>query len=808
MIDRKAVRRIDIDPVWLMRIFTVIPVLVIFLLGAGSLWIYFFILSLLPTAQSTVDIPQLKSDVSVVRDRNGVPGILGENEDDLALVLGYVMAQDRLWQMDYLRRASQGKLAEILGSEYLDGDHLTRTLLAGTKEPAVHDERQQRWIRNFVKGVNRYISGHSAKLPVEFSLLEYRPEPFKEQDVLGIFQAMALDSSAAFRVDPVLARILGKLGKKRAFELFPTDPAATHRLVTFGLEGWEPQGLLFSRQMGRGKLNRVPGLRGGCGWAIDGTRTRSGKPMSGCSVYQLLEAPGFWYWARLVAPDFALAGAFVPGLPVAIAGNNSSIGWGAYLAPVDDADLYLESLDSDAPTRYWSVDRWRGLETILHRYRVKGRSSVSKTVMLTERGPLVSEPSKGRALSLRWTGRNGLGVLPAFFALNRARNVDDVKAALKSLSAPCMYIAWADEANNYGVRLAGRVPVRPPDSDGIVPMPGWTAVHDWRGFIPFDDLPSLLNPGSGMAVVADGRPGGEDYSFFTGCYWSDAGRHSRLEQLLGQSQEHYRETFQKIQGDTMSPLARGLTPTILESVGDDKQLNMFEKQAINLLSAWDFRMNKDSPAAAVFGLFYQALVEELFLEPLGEELFRGYVQYHPITSGMVRKIFIDGRKDWLKGGEPKEVVRRSFAKAINRGRDRLGEDLKAWKWGSIHTTVFNHRVTARSKFLELLYHVGPLGMAGAGDTVDMADWSAVYPFHVLKGVSLRHTSDMTQPPQVFGMTSMGVSAHFFSRHYKDQTTPWLKGRTFQDPILSADIRKNGFDRVLFRAVHPKRVTKR
>ncbi|MEJ2719157.1 MAG: penicillin acylase family protein, partial [Deltaproteobacteria bacterium] len=784
------------------------------LAGLGSLWMYFFVVSLLPECKSQVGLAGLNAEVRVVRDSKGVPGILAENEDDAALVLGYVMAQDRLWQMDYLRRAAQGRLAEILGARYLDGDHLMRVVSSGLSNGARLDrlgEKERRWLQRFVRGVNSYISSHSGKLPVEFSWLEYQPEPFSSDDVLRSFLALAWASSPAPRVDPVLTRILGRLGKKRALELFPSDPAASGGMVPADLKGWQPSGILFSRPFDRPNLMRVPGFRGGCMWAVGPAATRNGDPMASCSVYQTLSAPGFWYKARLVAGDSHVSGTFIPGIPVAIVGGNQRVGWGCVSSLADDADLQIERLKGDPPKYYWRVDRWRKLREIKETYRVKGDSSVSRVVRLTETGPLVSEVHDGRALSLRWVAQDGSGFFSAFYALNRARDGHEVRSALRMLVSPALNVVWADADGNVGVQLAGRIPVRPPGSDGIIPLPAWTGVHDWRGFIPFDELPSQTESSPLPPVVADERPGGPTYPFFLSCYWNDNARRQRILELLGQTREHYRETFQKIQGDTVSLLARDLVPQLFKAVRSVRSDHPSRKKAIELLRSWDFHMSRDSAPAAVFALLYQSLIENVFRKSLGDRDYRGFTSYYPLVVRALRKIFVENRSAWLEHAGSKKVLRDSFEKAVERGKSLMGNDPAKWKWGDLHSAVFFHPLTTGSRFLELLYHVGPVPVPGSVETIDFADWAPIHPFRVFEGVSLRYVSEMTQPPELFGISPMGSSGHFFSSHYKDQTVAWSNGRSFRDPIERADIRQMGFNAVVFsptRPSSPKRASHR
>jgi len=786
-----------------MRIFTAIPVVLILIAGAGTLWIYFFVVSLLPDSEALVETPGLIADVRVLRDQNGIPGIIGENEDDVAMVLGYVMAQDRLWQMDYLRKAGQGRLAEILGSDYLEGDHLMRTVRAGKSGEEAKErlgEPERRWLEKFVKGINKYIFAHARKLPVEFSLLDYRPAPFSIDDVTSILAALAWESSIGARINPVFTRLISRLGKDRALQLFPTDPGATAAFVPTDLSRWDPKGILFPRAGSGCIFDRVPGFRGGCAWTVGQARSQSGNPMVACTFYQTLAAPGFWYRARLAAGDFHLSGTFIPGVPVAVAGTNDNLGWGCVPSLVDDADLFVERLDSDTPKSYWRVDRWRKIEEVTEKYRVKGNSVASRVIRMTETGPLVSEVDKGRALSLRWTGRDGLGLFPALYGLNRAHKGAEVKKSLRRLIAPCMNVAWADREADSGIQLAGRVPLRSPISDGIVPMPAWTGLHDWGGFIPFDELPSRTNPSEGYCVAADGRPGGKEYPFFVSCYWYDTDKSARIRELLEETHVHQQESLQRIQCDSFSPLARELVPILLNVLSGNDKKSRSEEEAARILEAWDFQMVGESAGAAAFGLFYQTLVEELFLEPLGESLYAEFTSYPPLPSRVVKRIFVENQTGWLENIKPEVFLWNSFHKSIVRGQSLMGSDPKKWRWGKIHTTEFRHPIAMRSKFLEALYQVGPIPVSGSSDTINFAGWSQVHPFHVTAGTSLRQVIDMTQPPYVAGASPMGTSAHFFSTHYKDQTRTWMGGRSFRDPVETADIRKSGFNTVLFKPV--------
>lgn len=720
------------------------------------------------------------------------------------------MAQDRLWQMDYLRRAGEGSLAEIFGSGYLEADHLMRAVRAGRKTVQPVDRLEgptKVWIERFVQGINRYIVGHAKKLPVEFSLLEYRPDPFSVEDVLSICYALAWHSSRAASVDPLMARILGRLGTERGSGLAPSDPAVFPGLAVADLVGWEPLGILFATLSER-RPPGFPALTGGSLWGVTAGKSRSGKPLLSAMYHQRLMAPGFWYQARLVASDFHLSGVFVPGVPVAFAGTNSYTSWACVPAPVDDADLYIEHVDTEPPSRVWKVDRWRKVTQLREGYRLRGGSTETRTCWLTDTGPLVSDVHRGRAFSLKWIGTDGLGLIPMLYALNRTRGGEEIKQALRLLCAPGMNVLWGDVEGNFGMQLGGKIPIRHPESDGIVPMPAWTGVHDWKGFIPFNELPSVTNPPAGMVVFADGRPGGLSYPYLVSCYWGDELLTHSIRNLLDRGAPHYRETFQTIQGDTRSPLAAELTPLIVQAAKAQGSLSREEQTAVSLLESWDYSMERDSAAAAIFALCYQSLVNDLLSNTLGERLFNEYSRDFSLVAKLVRKIFVQRQKTWPAPENPQKMLTDAFHRGVARGHSLIGSEPFKWRWSDLHVLVFRHPLAGRSRFLEGLYHVGPIAMGGSGDTIMYSGWSPAHPYEVSSGISFRYIADLTSPPLVYSGAALGSSGHFFSSNYKNQTRAWAEGKISLEPIDAADMRKAGGSPVLFRPTRASSISQR
>ena len=289
---------------------------------------------------------------------------------------------------------------------------------------------------------------------------------------------------------------------------------------------------------------------------------------------------------------------------------------------------------------------------------------------------------------------------------------------------------------------------------------------------------------------------------FMGSYWSDDAKSDRIAYMLSQTQEHSKESFQRIQNDALSTTAKDLMPDLLQSIGT-KGLPPAD-EAAKILSSWDCQMNSESPGAAIFAMTYQALVEELFFKPLGEDLFKQFAENHGLNTMAVRKLV---RQKDMPPAEKRDLLSRSFQRAIEYGISHMGNAPKKWKWGDIHEAEFRHPIATKSRFLEGVYNVGPISLSGGWDTINYSGWSFAGPFRTVEGVSLREVRDMTEPPQGFGITYMGSSAHFFSGHYKDLTTPWLAGRMYRDPAITNDPGKDGANSVLFRPASGKGLLK-
>ncbi len=795
--------KIDLDDAQLERLFTIIPALIVILGALGVLWFYFSVMALLPDSESVVNIPELSTKASVTRDLNGVPTIIAASEEDAAVVLGYVMAQDRLWQMDYLRRAGDGRLAEILGKGLLPRDQFMRTIRRSpglVNELSRLDERESIWLDRFVQGINRFIENRKGKYPVEFSFFDYKPQSFSRKDVNSIICAVAWDSSVSGRLDPLLNRIAGRFGASVINDLLPLNPLAPRPTLPYELTGWEPKGVLFSQMDLLHRQGFTNGFKGGCGWGVSPDRHTAGTAVIGSVVYQNLSAPSFWYRARISAGDFRLTGAFIPGVPVALSGSNQHMCWSSVHIPVDDADLYIELMDCNSECRYYRADGWRKCEKLEENFTFESGASQTTASLRTDTGPIVSDIEKGRAIALRWTGLAGMGLFPAMYHINRSTNVSELRMAASVHVAPVFQIIWADSSGNIGSQIAGKIPIRPASSDGVIAVPAWTGVHGWHGFVPFQELPAVTNPPEGVILAGEGTFENLSRPFLSTIFQDIASRHNRLYELLGKATELDREYLIRIPLDAYSTWAAKLVPSVVQELEQDSSYSPLEAKALSALKSWDFVMDKDSAGAAVFSLWYDSFVSGLLRDKVGDALYHELAGHPELMALMAQNKLTNSGLSGSPDHDLKELMRKSFHVATSTGKKLLGDDFLKWTWGGLHRIEFQHPLAARSGFIGVLFDVGPFSLGGSWDTIKLSGWFPTNSFRQTSGCSLIQLTEMAPKPVLLSSVPLGNSSHFFSSHYKNQIAAWQRGRLSLYAVMPQEDLINGHNVVVFEPV--------
>jgi len=767
----------------------------------------------LPQTQGTLHLPGLTASVEVIRDRWGVPHIYAENSHDLMFAQGFVHAQDRLWQMDFQRRVVAGRLAEVLGAEALPVDRWLRILgmqRVAEAEVALLDADARTNLEAYVGGVNAWIA--RGCLPIEFTLLRYRPEPWTVADSLGWAKMMSWVLSVNWETELLRAKLIARLGPELAAELEPECPDQGPTIVPPGVDyAAIGQAALDQAEASRPFIG--PAANAGLGsnsWVIAGPRTVTGAPLLANDMHLPMWIPAVWYENHLVscgasAPtdrdmDLNVAGITFPGIPGVVAGHNGHVAWGFTNGFADVEDLYLEHLrrTDEGRVQYEYRGEWLDAQVLREAIQVKGGQAEVQEVIITRHGPIInalapdlagegsSEPIEGQPLALRWTSLEPAAMIDALFAMNRARDCLAFREALRGWVGPVQNVVYADTAGNIGYSFAGKVPIRA-KGDGQVPVPGWTGEYEWIGYIPFDELPQLYNPPQGYIVTANNRVVGDDYPYFIGREFVTGDRAQRITELI-ESQAKIDIAFvRQMQFDQVSPTARVVAKHLGQLAVDDPEL----ADVVALMRAWDGHLAADSPAAAVHEVFLGRMLRLLLADKLGD-LVERYGGKGPTPMLAEASLFGQRAWEWLRNllaepdspwfglghGETRDdVMRLALRDTVAHLRERFGQrsDIKDWAWGRLHALTYAHTL-GRVPELAKLFNRGPYPLGGDSTTV-WATGAGIYELSTKTpvGPPFRFIADLSDLRHALGLLAPGQSGQPGSPHYDDGVDAWFDG---------------------------------
>jgi penicillin G amidase len=722
----------------------------------------------LPRTSGTIRLACLEAPVEVIRDRFGIPHIYARSRRDLARAQGYVHAQDRLFQMETLRRLAFGRLSELAGARTLELDRLTRRLRlrwSAEQDAAACDDETAAIVSAYCDGVNEFV--RRGPTPLELRIARVRAAEWTPVDVQAPGQVFALNLSGNWEGEIARARLVARLGQERARRLEPEYPLDHPIVVAPGLaRRAEEAAELLRRNLGTGASN--------C-WAVSGSRTASGKPILANDPHLLLGVPGMWHAQHLVWDEGEAAGFSVPGAPVLVLGRNERVAWGMTTAMIDTQDLYVERLDGSNPPRYEADGDWPEAEVVREEIRVRGRRDpVVEDVLATRHGPVVVPPQPGdsEALALRWSAHEPGETLGALLELMCARTVAEADTALERFLAPPHNVLLADADGTIAYRLAGGpIPLRA-EGAGRVPSPGWTSDREWRGWIPQEELPRARDPGCGYLVSANNRIVADDYPYDLGGEWLSGYRAQRIESLLKPYGALTPEDCRLMQLDRLSLPGLELAAIASAFSADDP----LEQAALDALVAWDGDLGPDSRGGAVYGALMRALEEEVYADAVRDPLVP--VEGEALPSGLFERgrpnvLRMLGERDdaFFADGRTWDVV---FRRALARAVGVLGPDPSLWRRGRFHQLRFAHALDSLPG-CRRLFSRGPYPAAGDADTVLVFAPAAGAPAGSLIGPSLRAVFDLGDRDGNLLSLAPGQSGHPASPHYDDFLPGWLAG---------------------------------
>jgi penicillin amidase len=757
-------------------------IIALILAGVGT-W---FVRRPWPQVSGTIAVSGLSDPVEVIRDRWGVPHIYAQNEHDLFFAQGYVHAQDRLWQMEFNRRIGSGTLSAAVGEATLDTDRFLRTIglrRAAEKDWELIDDDTRAILEAYAQGVNAYIKTHRDRLPLEFSILGIDPAPWTPIDTLAWGKVMSFDLGGNYAMELLRARIIAELGEEAARQLLP--PYADGAPVIIPPEARSYAWLRGARFDGLDVLSAFLGERGPTwgsnDWVVHGSRTATGLPMLANDTHLSLNMPSIWYEIGLHGGRFDSVGFSFPGAPMIIIGHNSRVAWGVTNLGPDVQDFYIEKLNDLAhPTQYEFMGEWQDLQIVPETIEIKGQSPLTLNVFLTRHGPImnqvIGELKDAGPMALRWTALEGSYLFRAVTLINLATNWDEFRQALSYWDVPSQNFVYADIEGNIGYQSPGKIPIRVPGHQGLVPVPGWTGEYEWQGFIPFDELPSVFNPPTGFIATANNKVVPDDYPYHLAYEWAAPYRAQRITDLLAADDSITLDDMRNIQAQTYSLPAEALRPYLLAVEPEDD----LQARALAQVEAWDLYNEADRPGASVYQVWYWFLVQNSLADELGADLMQEYLTYPFAHVPMMVDLMAQADSPWFddistpQAETRDDIVRRSLADAVAWLSERYGNAPERWEWGRLHTMSFVDQPLGQSGIglLESLFNSKPIPARGDNFTVDAASFSFDQPFTMNHGASQRYIADLSDLDQSRTVHTTGQSGQLFHPHREDFISLW------------------------------------
>ncbi len=732
--------------------------------------------------------------VEIVRDEWGIPHIFAQHDDDLFFGYGYAMAQDRLWQMDYLRRKALGRLSEILGLQALEQDVLVRTIglnRIASREVEALPAETKRLLEAFTRGVNAAIADSRDHLPIEFVLLDYVPEPWTPVDSIAIWGEFRYYLTVRFPVIVLPELAKRALGDGALYQAFLTPEAGDESIV--------PRGFYPSRQVGTETVgetvNDPQAGEGSNNWVVDGRHTPTGAPLLASDPHIAFGSVSCWYEAHLCGGSFNVTGTGYAGVLAIIFGRNERVAWGITNNICSQRDLYQERTDPQHPDCFLYDGKWERVRTLTETIKVKGGETIHQTIRFSRNGPIVDEilPAPARdtgPVALRWLGATLCDELTCMLAMNRARSCDEFRVSLRGWRVPTWSVVFADMDGHIGYQCIGRIPIRKNWERGY--RPGWDPAHQWQELVPFDGMPAIADPLHGWIRSANNRTAPEDFPYPLSGTWSSGHRAMRIRQMLEAHEKFTVADFARMHQDALSLRAVECVPKLLTALADVTDERV--QGALGYLKTWDCRMEPDQVGATLFDVFFRFWSEGVARERFQDEvtnLMAGAI------GGLAAELLAGDTHSWFARGNRREAILNAFRQMLEENERRLGSDLSQWTWGRAHTITLRHALANRGELSQLLDR-GGYPVRGNGLTVCNTGYDPNYMASL--GANFRLIADLhTSPPSLFAVDAAGQSGHPGSAHYCDQLTEWINGRYHELPLERAAVEAKSKSQLMLRA---------
>ena len=776
------------------RIFRAVLAAVILLASILTLSGWWLLARALPQLDGSLVLPGLHAPVDVERDSFGVPHIRAQSLDDLLIAQGYVTAQDRLWQMDLLRRAAAGDLSEIFGGIAVDHDVENRTLgftQAADAALSVMPAGRRAMLEAYARGVNAYIDERSGRLPAEFVLLRYKPRPWTARDTLLIAANLYKELTGFWKEEILRGEVTRKVGAELANDLYaatadsrwdrplvgmgptvipeprrPSHPQALAAPVAdapLPVAAPSPWSAEFESLPAFDEGSRAAG--GSNNWVVAGSRTRFGSPILENDTHLAFAAPCIWYLVHLSAPGWNVKGFALPGGPLVVIGHNERIAWGFTNNFADVLDVYAESFNPQNPLEYRANGQWLRATTRREVIHVRGAPDRTVDVVLTRHGPVI-ERDGSTGYAIRWTATEPGGLDANYFLLGAAKNWDEFRAILHETPGPAQNALYADVDGHIGYIVSALVPTRRQPTGGV-PVPGDNDDHEWTGYIPRDELPQLYDPPEGIIATANGRVTGPDYKWHLTDGWMAPYRTARIYELLGDRKDFEPEDFIRISTDIYSYPHVLLAQELAKAVRSVQPADPRTSRLLQSVSGWNGQATIDSVSMTFLEFTRRALLYNLLRPHLGENV-DAYLEW--MRAGVFLEWILRERPArWLPPGfrNYDELLISSADLAVRQMDKYFAPQDQIREWGKINLLRMYHPL-GRDGLLRRALSIGPVPISGSIYSVKQI--ARTY------GPAMRFVADLSNLDNSLMNLTMGQSGQFLSANYKDQFSAWYEGR--------------------------------
>ncbi|MBI2936372.1 MAG: penicillin acylase family protein [Chloroflexi bacterium] len=737
----------------------------------------------LPDTAKSLRFKGLDGTVEIFRDPYGIPHVKAKTVHDAFFGQGFATAQDRLWHMDYDRHRAYGRWAEYAGGSAVAHDTMMRRFQIAPSvraDYAAVNIDTKAMLDAYAAGVNAFLQS-TASLPIEYALVEGKPEPWQPWDCLAVFKVrhyfLGVWEAKLWR-----ARLVNTIGPERTARLFPGYHPG-HLLIV-------PQGATYDgptldglKELSKAAetLNLLRELDAGSNcWVVAGSRTASGKPLVAGDPHRALDVPNTYYQNHIACSEFDVIGFSFPGCPgFSHFGHNAHVAWGATHGGADYQDLYIERFNKQTPPLYEFKGQWRRAEVRRETIQVRGGQPVPLDVTVTHHGPIIGgDPSKGYGIAFRYTATAEPDTgFDSLFRMLMATSIEELDESMRAWVDPGHNFVFADVHGNIGYLNRVKLPIRPM-ANAWVPVPGWTGEHEWQGFVPFEELARSRNPETGYIVTANNRIVGKDYPHYIALDFAPGFRARRITDRLAQMKKATVADMASVHAERVSIPGKTYARLLAQVQPQDEP----SARAKEKLAGWDGTMDRDAVAPTIYSAFRDRLDRLLvrnLLGPLAEEAFKGTGRGAPGHARRLSAHFAQAAEKnetslLPPGGDWTSLISQALAEGVAYLRERLGDDIESWQWGKVHGTKPQHPLSALHPELAALLNPPSFPMGGDGDTPQAAGYAAANLF-AMTGMSVaRYAFDTSNWDNSAWIVPGGASGHPASLHYADQAPLWAE----------------------------------